>query len=101
MQLYGYITLILLLSFTGAFAQQNDSTASINTLHSAIVGDDYTISVALPAGYDAGRSSYPVLYVTDANSNFAAAVRSVKRMIQKKELQPMIVVGIGYRTDSL
>jgi predicted alpha/beta superfamily hydrolase len=98
MQLYGYIALILLLPFTGATAQQNDT---ISELHSAIVGDDYKISVALPAGYAASHSSYPVLYVTDANSNFAAAAQLVKRLGRDKELPAMIVVGIGYRTDSL
>jgi len=100
MQLYSYIVLILLLPFTPATARQKDST-QIMHLHSAIVGDDYVISVALPAGYHTAHSSYPVLYVTDANSNFTDAVRSVRRMTQKKQLPPIIVVGIGYRTDSL
>lgn len=100
MQLYAYISLILLLPFTGA-AAQTDSLPQITSLHSAIVGDDYVISVALPAGYAASHSNYPVLYVTDANSNFAAAVRTAGRLMQRKELPPTIVVGIGYRTDSL
>lgn len=100
MQLYSYIVLILLLPFTQATAQQKDSTQIIH-LHSAIAGDDYMISVSLPAGYNKSHSSYPVLYVTDANSNFAAAVRSVRHMTQNEKLPPLIVVGIGYRTDSL
>lgn len=101
MQLYGYLTLILVLPFTAATAQQKDSLPRTSYLHSAIVGDDYMISVALPAGYNASQSSYPVLYVTDANSNFAAAAQLTRRMTQNKELPPIIVVGIGYRTDSL
>ncbi|HEV2483082.1 MAG TPA: alpha/beta hydrolase-fold protein [Puia sp.] len=101
MQLYSYIALILLLSFTRATARQTDSLPQIIHLHSAIVGDDYVIAVALPAGYNTSHASYPVLYVTDANTNFAAAARSVDRMMQKKQLPPIIVVGIGYRTDSL
>ena len=101
MQFYSYIALILLLPFTRATAQQTDSLPRISHLHSAIVGDDYVISVALPAGYTTSHSSYPVLYVTDANSNFAAAAQTVRNMMQKKQLPPTIVVGIGYRTDSL
>lgn len=100
MQLFSYIVPILLLPFTQATAQQKDST-QIMHLHSAIVGDDYLISVALPAGYNTAHSSYPVLYVTDANGNFTDAVRSARHMMQKKQLPPIIVVGIGYRTDSL
>jgi len=99
MQLYAYM--ILLLPFTGATAQRTDSLLRVTSLHSAIVGDDYVISVALPAGYGTSHSNYSVLYVTDANSNFAAAVQTVRRMTQKKQLPPTIVVGIGYRTDSL
>jgi hypothetical protein len=101
MQLYGYLTLILLLPFTGAAAQQKDSLPRISYLHSTVVGDDYMISVALPSGYNASHSSYPVLYVTDANSNFATAAQLTARMTRNKDLPPMIVVGIGYRTDSL
>lgn len=101
MKFYGYITLILFLPCMGAFAQKNDSLPQIHNLHSAIVGDDYTISVALPDGYNKTNASYPVLYVTDANSNFTAALRSVRHMVQTKELPPMIVIGIGYRSDSL
>ena len=100
-KLYAYLTFIFLLPFSMAVAQQTDSLIRVNNLHSAIVGDDYVISVALPAGYNASHSGYPVLYVTDANSNFAAAVQTVSRMTKKKHLAPTIVVGIGYRTDSL
>jgi predicted alpha/beta superfamily hydrolase len=63
--------------------------------------DDYKISIALPEHYDASKTAYPVLYVTDANSNFAAAAQVTKKLQHDKTLPPMIVVGIGYRTDSL
>jgi len=90
MQAYGHytLTLILSLSLLKTGAQQ-----TIN-LHSAIVNDNYSISVALPDGYDTSHAAYPVLYLTDANSSFAAAAKATKH-------KPMIVVGIGYRTDSL
>lgn len=93
------LALTLIYGSVRAKAQQKDSLPQ--ALHSAIVGDDYMISISLPAGYNASHSSYPVLYVTDANSNFATAAQLTRRMTQNKELPPMIVVGIGYRTDSL
>jgi predicted alpha/beta superfamily hydrolase len=96
-----YFALILLLSFTRATAQQNDSLPVISHLHSTIVGDDYTLFVSLPAGYDPSHSGYPVLYVTDANSNFTATVQITRRLTRQKEIPPVIVVGIGYRSDSL
>jgi predicted alpha/beta superfamily hydrolase len=97
------LALTLLYGATRTAAQQKDSFPQprISYLHSVIVGDDYKLSVALPAGYDASHSSYPVLYVTDANTNFAAAAQTIRHLTQNKELPPMIVVGIGYRTDSL
>src|ERR1700761_5703534 len=107
MQLPAYIGLILLFPFTRISAQQKDSVppeapqTEISYLHSAIVGDDYKIFVALPANYTASHAGYPILYVTDANSNFAATAQLTKSMTKNKELLPMIVVGIGYRTDSL
>lgn len=63
--------------------------------------DDYKISIALPEHYDDSKTSYPVLYITDANSNFATAAHVTSRMERREKLPPMIVVGIGYRTDSL
>lgn len=101
MPCYRYIALILLLPFIRATAQPTNSISQISHLHSAIVGDDYVISIAVPAGYATSHSSYPVLYVTDGNSNFAAAVRAARRMTEKKQLPPIIVVGIGYRNDSV
>lgn len=91
MQARGYITLALTLTLTRSTARQTR----------IIYLDDYKISIALPDRYNTSNTSYPVLYVTDANSNFATAAQITSRMQQQKKLPPMIVVGIGYKTDSL
>ena len=46
------------------------------TIHSAALGEDRTILVTTPAGYDRGSRKYPVIYVLDGETNhlLAAAV---------------------------
>lgn len=90
MQARGYITLILTLLITRTTAQQ------ITTYL-----DDYKISISLPESYNTSDATYPVLYVTDANTSFTTAAQVTSRLQQQKKLPPMIIVGIGYRTDSM
>ena len=90
MKFTGYISILVL---------------SVITLHAAAQQitylNDYKISITLPEHYDATNITYPVLYVTDANSNFATAAQVTEQLQKKRSLPPMIVVGIGFRTDSL
>ncbi len=65
-------------------------------LDSRILGEERTLSVSLPPGYEDGTDIYPVLYVLDAESRplFSQAV-STAREIHARGLGPeMIVVGI-------
>jgi len=97
--------LALLLQAAPAFALQ-DSVArypratipdtEVRTVHSAIVDDDFQISVALPEGYASSDTSYPVLYLTDADLLFAATTQIVRLMRLQAELPQILLVGIGY-----
>ena len=65
-------------------------------LDSRILGEERTLSVSLPGGYEGGTAAYPVLYVLDAESRpaFDRAVSAAKENHAKGFGPEMIVVGI-------
>ena len=70
------------------------------TLRSA-AGKDYRIFVALPEGKPPA-GGYPVLYLLDGNAYFIAAadaMREQSTFASMSQVQPLIVVGVGYPGD--
>ncbi len=65
------------------------------TLASSIVGDSYQVYVQTPREYaaDAG-ARYPVLYLLDANWNFAPVRGVVDDLVSQGSMEPVIVVGV-------
>lgn len=72
----------------------------IRYINSSIVGDEFEISIAFPLDYSAD-TTYPVLYTTGANVFFAASTQIMRILQRHNELPQILLVGIGYRTDSL
>src|ERR1043165_7831879 len=72
----------------------------VRTIHSTVVGDDYRISIALPVDYYSTKSNYPLLYLTDANLLFATITQMQRLMHRGDEVPEMVIVGIGYASDS-
>lgn len=71
-------------------------------LNSSTNGQSYQIYIALPQEYDAEISkSYPVIYVLDGNAWFGVTTTITRMMAFGNELSDVIVVGIGYSTDSI
>jgi predicted alpha/beta superfamily hydrolase len=68
-------------------------------LASRNVRQTFQIKVGFPRGYDSGAAPYPVLYVTDAETNFGGITYIVQRLIKDRLIPPLLVVGIGYGTD--
>jgi hypothetical protein len=64
------------------------------TLHSEILGEDRTIFVALPASYATGTDRYPVLYLTDAQWQFAQTRTSAEFLARNGLIPELIIVGI-------
>jgi predicted alpha/beta superfamily hydrolase len=65
-------------------------------LASGVNGQKYRLYVALPDGYDPeGGTRYPVLYLLDGYFAFPAAVTALGGMAIQRELEDVIVVGIG------
>jgi len=68
-------------------------------LESALNGQRYLIKVKLPRGYESESADYPVLYVTDAETNFGGVTYIVQRLIKDHRIPKILVVGIAYGTD--
>jgi hypothetical protein len=66
-------------------------------------GQDYRLSVALPASYNTSEQSYPVLYLLDPVASFLSVTEFVRFMawVPGNQLPELIVVGIGYPTDDI
>ena len=104
------ILIIITLCIYSSYAQQADTLnyapvtlpqTEIRYIHSLILGEDIKIFISLPETYRLTDTTYPVLYLTDANLLFAATHQIIRMMQVGRELSPLILVGLGYETDSL
>lgn len=64
---------------------------------SKTIGEDYTIYIHFPPGYDTSKTKYPVLYMTDGDWNMTVAMNCLNMLRQDYNIttEPLIV-GIGY-----
>lgn len=66
------------------------------SLTSEVTGQDYRIFVALPPDYSSSEKAYGVVYVTDANMQFATVVETARNLASEGAVPDQIIVGIGY-----
>lgn len=70
-------------------------------ISSAIIGEEYEISVWLPPDYaDSPDKNYPVVYVLDADVAFGTVAHMGWMMVFGQDVPPMIVIGIGWAITS-
>ncbi len=85
------------------FAAHADAVQLANTETFAItseqVDDAFFIKVAYPRDYATSDKRYPVIYVTDAETNFGALQYVVQRLAKDRLIPEVIVVGIAYDTN--
>ena len=65
----------------------------VRTLSSTNVGDEFSIFLAFPSGYDDSDETYPVIYVLDANSFFGTVTEAIRVLRIGKEADPRIQAG--------
>lgn len=77
-----------------AYAQSHGTRQQ--TLFSEALNEDRVLNIWLPDGYAGSESTYPVLYVLDAESpeGWTQAVRTVTETVREGSIPEMIVVGI-------
>jgi predicted alpha/beta superfamily hydrolase len=92
-------TACLVFCSSGAAARQSPSLEFGKTavLHSAVLAEDRRINVFLPAGYDAGTKTYPVIYLLDgsANEDYFHAAGLFDFLATYGVMPPTIVIGIA------
>ncbi len=64
------------------------------TFPSKVLGEERTLFVSLPDTYARSKARYPVLYLTDAESQFAHARATVNFLARAGAIPEMIVVGV-------
>ena len=90
----------LLLALGGALAPAAGAQEPILlgrsfVLRSRVLNEDRKLMVATPAGYDQGRQRYPVLYLTDGETQFAHTAATASFLARNNRIPPLIVVGIA------
>ena len=86
---------LLLLISTAAIAQPG-ITGTVKTLKlkSAVLGEERTVLVRTPVGYEANKVSYPVLYMTDGDAHMGHTAGTIDFLTRNGRISDLIVVGV-------
>ena len=84
---------LLVLISSSAVAQAPPGVTSLK-INSAVLGEERTILVRVPAGYETNKVRYPVLYMTDGNAHINHTGSTVEFLARNGRMSEMIVVGI-------
>lgn len=98
------VMIVTLLSFSSGYCQVKSTSPSpfgekeiVSWDYSSkIIGEDYTIYIHFPPGYDTTKTSYPVLYMTDGDWNMTVAMNCFRMLRQDYLTNEPLIVGIGY-----
>lgn len=88
---------VLVLLCSSAFAQYGGPNAAGPTkltIKSSVLGEERTILVRTPAGYDGNSLKYPVLYMTDGDAHIGHTSSTIEFLARNGRMSEMIVVGI-------
>lgn len=86
-----FALLVLIASSVSAQAPPGVTTLKIN---SAVLGEERTILVRVPPGYETNKVRYPVIYMTDGNAHIGHTSSTVEFLARNGRMTEMIVVGI-------
>ena len=90
--LAGFFAFLILIS-SSASGQTPPGVTSLK-LNSAVLGEERTILVRVPNGYETNKLRYPVLYMTDGNAHIGHTGSTVEFLARNGRMSEMIVVGI-------
>ena len=90
--LFGFA--VLLMTSSVAIAQPATGTVKTLTLKSTVLGEDRTVLVRTPAGYETNKLSYPVLYMTDGDAHMGHTASTIEFLTDNGRIPDLIVVGV-------
>lgn len=98
------LCILLPLPISPALGQQHAAyslpNTRVDTLHASTNGITYVLYVSLPRSYAQEATTYPVIYILDADYSFALAHNIVEHFVDRGNLPPMVLVGIAYEGAS-
>ena len=92
--LIGVLSFLLLFSLPARAQAQPGGGVTKLTIKSDVLGEDRTILVRTPAGYEANKLHYPVLYMTDGDAHIAHTSSTIEFLARNGRISEVIVVGI-------
>lgn len=92
-RLFLLTSLLLALSLT-AFGQAFQSVNRLS-LNSKVLGEERTILIRTPFGYEQNQQRYPVLYLTDGDAHFGHTIATVEFLARNGRMPELIIVGIA------
>lgn len=90
--LAGVFALVVFI-FSSASAQVPPGVTALK-INSAVLGEERTILVRVPPGYETNKQRYGVLYMTDGNAHIGHTSSTVEFLARNGRMSEMIVVGI-------
>ena len=85
---------VLLLISSAAIAQPQAGTIKRLVLKSTVLGEDRTVLVRTPAGYETNNVKYPVLYMTDGDAHMGHTASTIEFLTRNGRISDLIVVGV-------
>src|SRR5262249_24820542 len=90
--LFGFA--VLLLTVSAVIAQPRTGTIKTLTIKSAVLGEDRTVLVRTPVGYESSKIRYPVLYMSDGDAHINHTASTIEFLTQNGRIPELIVVGV-------
>jgi uncharacterized protein len=92
--LAGVFALLVLISSSASGQGQVPPGATALKINSAVLGEERTILVRVPPGYETNKLRYGVLYMTDGNAHIGHTSSTVEFLARNNRMAELIVVGI-------
>ncbi len=93
-RLFLFASLSILIALTTTAFGQNYPLANRLVIKSEALGEDRTILIRTPAGYERNSERYPVLYLTDGDGHIVHTSATIEFLARNGRMPEMIVVGI-------
>jgi predicted alpha/beta superfamily hydrolase len=85
---------VLLTIASAAIAQPATGVVKTLTLQSTVLGEERTVLVRTPAGYETNKLGYPVLYMTDGDAHMGHTSTTIEFLTRNGRMPELIVVGV-------